>query len=580
MTILAGIVSGNPQMQVPDSACEAIRQAISREPADRPIVFSDGRAFLAKVDIGAFGYPAHRVSPTGSFAMLAGEPLLTSEGHSPLERDAQLAFLHQQWDSGNFDGLRAASGTFCAIYYDPGTGVTRLITDRLGLRPLYYVIHKDFLYFSSALRILENIPAIRSKMDVTAATETVGFGYPFGGRTPYAGIKVLQPCEIVEIRGIRAISSRYFRWDSITPSQASEEIELKEAFDKFQAAVRRRLKGDKTTFAYLSGGLDSRCTVAALRAEGADVATYNFSLPDTQDQVFGLEFATKIGANHHEVPTEPGPNWSAVMASAWRSSSGWVEKTEHPNLAWTGEGGSVGLGHVYLSPDIVDALYRGDWDDAIEIFLQQQKKGILTRILNPEVAARFHGHLRSRLRSELDAIHYPDPVRVFYIFLNLNGPHHHLKRHFETIDQHRLEFQLPFYDCEFLEHMTAVAARPCLYHQFYVKWLSFFDPAVLDVPWQAYPGHVPSPVPIPENLPDQWTAPPSPSHERAARNDLLQRSAAMLSANDFPSPLLDKSQLRLIWWATKLRLGDYSYALRAALTYYQYWHITNGNYEV
>lgn len=580
MTILAGIISLNLQAPISDSACEAIRQAISRDPSDQPIVFNNAQAFLAKVDIGAFRQPARRVSSAGTFSMLVGEPLLTCKEAACLERDGQLEFLHNQWDRGNFDGLRTASGTFCAIHHDPGSGTAQLITDRLGLRPLYYVIHKDFLYFSSALRVLEAIQDVPKKMDVTAAMETVGFGYPFSGRTPYADIKVLQACEVVTVQRGRASSSRYFRWDLIPPSRASEEAELKETHYRFQAAVRRRLKGDKTTFAYLSGGLDSRCTVAALRAEGAQVATYNFSLPDTQDQLFGLEFARKIGAVHHEVPTEPGPNWSVVMADAWRTSVEWIKKTECPHLAWTGEGGSVGLGHVYLSPEIVESLYRGDRDGAIEIFLRQQKKGILTRILNPKIAAQFGGHLQSRLRKELDDIRYPDPVRAFHIFLNLNGPHHHLKQHFETIDQHRLEFQLPFYDSEFLEHITGIEARPCLYHEFYVKWLSFFNPAVLAVPWQAYAGHVPSPVSVPEDLPDQWTAPASRSHEQAARNNLLKVSAAMLSASDFPDPLLDKKQLKLMWWATKLRLGDYGYALRAALTYYQYWQTTNGNYEL
>src|SRR5688500_11092785 len=230
MTILAGIVSNNPEVKVPASACEAIKRAISRDPSDQPIVFSDARAFLIKVDIGAFRHPAHRVSPAGTFSMLAGEPLLTCEEASHLERDSQLEFLHHQWDSGSLDGVRTASGTFCAVHYNPGTGTTLLITDRLGLRPLYYTIHKDFLYFSSALRILEALSDVPKKMDATAAMETVGFGYPFGGRTPYAGLKVLQACEAVTIQGTRASSSRYFRWDSIPPSQASESEDLKETY--------------------------------------------------------------------------------------------------------------------------------------------------------------------------------------------------------------------------------------------------------------------------------------------------------------------------------------------------------------
>jgi hypothetical protein len=582
MTILAGIFSRDPLVHIPDSACDALRRNISRNPNDLPIEFRDARAFLLKVDIGAFGRPAHRVSPTGSFAMLAGEPLLTCEGPTGQERDAHLGYLQTNWDAGNFQSLRSASGTFCAAYYDPRTNTAHLIADRLGLRPLYYTVVDDLVYFSSALRIFEALQEIPKKMDVFSVAEITGFGYPFGGGTPYAGIKMLQPCEIVTVRGTDLKSSTYFHWDSISPSQATEEEALNETFEKFQSAVRRRLRSDKTTLAYLSGGLDSRCTVAAVRAEGAHVHTFNFSLANTQDQVFGLEFAKKIGAIHNEVPTEPDPpNWSAIMADALRASPHVRDQIpERPSLVWSGEGGSVGLGHVYLSPEIVNLLRRGNLSGAVDVFLRQQGKNILTRILNPDLARQFRGYLHSRLCNELDAIRYPDPVRALYIFLILNGPRRHMEIHFDTVDQHRIEFQMPFNDSEFLEYVTSIAIEPCLYHQFYVKWLSFFNPLVLAVPWQAYPGHVPSPIPIPDSLPDQWTAPASSSHESALESDLLERSSAMLSDEGFPRPILRKSYLRLMRWVWKLNLGNYAYTLKTALTYYHYWKKADGSYEL
>jgi len=581
MTILAGVFSRNPSVRIPHSVCDSLRRNVSRDPNDHPIEFRDAHAFLVKVDIGAFDRPAHRVASTGSIAILAGEPLLTCAGPAGPDRDAQLEYLQTKWDDGDFQSLRSASGTFCAAYFDSRRGTGYLVADRLGLRTLYYAVVDDFVYFASALRILEALPEVPKKMDVLALAEITGFGYPFGAGTAYAGIKMLLPCEVVTIHQGDVKSSRYFQWDAIAPMQATEEDALKETYQLFQSAVRRRLRGDKTTFAYLSGGLDSRCAVAALRAEGARVYTFNFSLANTQDQAFALEYANKSGAIHQELPTEPGPNWSAVMAEAWRTSPRRHEQMpEHPSVVWTGEGGSVGLGYVYISPEIVSLLRSGDLDGAIGVYLCQQNKVILTRILDPALAAQLHGHLHARLRSELESIHHPDPVRAFYIFLNLNGPRRHLVNHFNTIDQHRLEFQVPFYDSELLEYLTSIAVDPCLYHQLYVKWLALFDPAVREVPWQAYPGHVPSLVPIPDDLPDQWNAPASRTHQAALDRDLLDRSAAMLSDADFPRRVLRKAVLRLMRWAWKLKLGNYGYALKAALSYYNYWKIAGGRYEL
>lgn len=581
MSILAGVFSRNPSGCIPDSVCESLRRVISRNSADQRIEFRDARAFFLKVDIDAFGRPAHNVSSTGSFAMLAGEPLLTCEGPAGPERDAHLKYLQTKLDNKDFECLRSASGTFCAAYFDPQSGTTHLVADRLGLRALYYTIVDDFVYFASALRILEALAEVPKKMDVLSVVELTGFGYPFGGGTPYAGIKMLQPCEVVTIDSAEIKSVRYFHWDSVKPSLAPEEELLKVAFDKFQSAVRRRLRGDKTTFSYLSGGLDSRCVVAALRAESARVYTFNFSLPDTQDQVFGSEFARKIGAVHHEVNTSPDPDWSEIIAEAWRASPHRQEqKPERQKLVWSGEGGSVGLGHVYFSPEIVSLMRAGDLSGAIDVFLTQQSKSIVTRILAPELALQLSGYLNARLCSELEAIHYPDPLRALYIFLILNGPRRHLEGHFDSLDLHRIEFLMPFNDSEFLECITAMPVEPCLYHQFYVKWLALFDPAVREVPWQAYPGHVPSPIPIPDNLLDQWNAPASSAHRLTIERDLLARSATMLSDVNLPKRVLRKSYLRLMRWAWKLKLGNYGYAMKTALTYYHYWKIAGGRYEL
>jgi hypothetical protein len=227
-------------------------------------------------------------------------------------------------------------------------------------------------------------------------------------------------------------------------------------------------------------------------------------------------------------------------------------------------------------------MRRGDFAGAVDVFLQQQKKHVLTRILSVDLADRFHFYLRSRLQKELEAICHPDPLRALYIFLNLNGPRRHLFEHFEAIDQRRSEFQMPFNDSDFLEQITALPIESCLYHQFYVKWLELFPPAVLAVPWQAYPGHVPSTVPFRDDLPDQWTiaTPETTAYWSAKKRNLIRQSAAMLSDSDFPYPVLRKSHLQLMHWGSRLKIGDYGYALMAALTYYRYWKLTGGKCEM
>ena len=72
---------------------------------------------------------------------------------------------------------------------------------------------------------------------------------------------------------------------------------------------------------------------------------------------------------------------------------------------------------------------------------------------------------------------------------------------------------------------------------------------------------------------------PPPTEERCNATS-LKRSAAMLLARDFPGQLLRRNQLALIWWASRLKVADYGYALKAACTYYEYWHAAEGRSEL
>jgi hypothetical protein len=100
-------------------------------------------------------------------------------------------------------------------------------------------------------------------------------------------------------------------------------------------------------------------------------------------------------------------------------------------------------------------------------------------------------------------------------------------------------------------------------------------PSMLRVPWQAYPGHEPSSLPIPENLIYQWGAQSSKMFQAAQKQKLLEDTYQLLNAKDFPCRLLNKSYLRLAMWAYRFGLRDTSYVLKVARTVYRYAHMCN-----
>lgn len=582
MTLIAGILSRNDR-PIPDSASESLRQSISRHGKDEVSVFKDDRSYFVKVDIGAFHEPGLFAESNGALSMLAGEPLLTlSADASGQSRQQDLVLIHEGFMRGDRKILRRAEGTFCAANYQPDSATLYLIADKLGIRPLYYWANEDYFAFASALRILENLPLIAKQIDLRAVTEIVALGAPLGARTPYANISVLKSAEILQVTDGKISRDCYWRWDEIEPASSLEQTHLKEVYERFQTAVARRVRKDRTTVAYLSGGLDSRCLVAALVDHGVHVHTFNFARPGTQDQIFGNSFAREISTVHEAIPKEAGdhvPDYSSLLSRAWSATRDRLnERATRPSLAWSGEGGSVLLGHVHMNQTIVDLMREGRIDDAIENFFQCEYVYLPRKLFQAKIFNALAGLIKEGIKAELNDLHHGDAARNFYLFLMLNDQRRKLSDHFENIDLHRLEFQLPFFDCAFIASIIRAPIEPCLNHRFYTKWLAHFHPAVTSVPWQVYPGHEPCPLPIPPELIYQWDERHQSAERALQKQRVTKQASELLTATDFPNKILNKRNLRLATWIHSRGWRDYEHVIKVARTYHTYWRACQGKH--
>ncbi len=579
MSIIAGIYCRDKNQIIPNQICNELKSLMSRNSDEDIIVFEDKRTYFVKVDVGAFGEFGHYLDSNGGVSLLAGEPLLSIEGGS---REKDLIQIHEGLENNNLEVLTKAQGVFCAVNYQ--TETLSLITDKLGIRPLYYWINEQYVIFASALRILENLSEIPKKMSVRAVTEIAGLGYALGNRTPYENIFLLKSGEVLQIKNGDISHSKYWHWDAIETSSENEENLLQTLFQRFENAIKNRLGNDTATVAYLSGGLDSRCIVGLLSHLKTQVHTFNFARPNTQDQILGRDFAKQASVIHTEVPKEIGdhiPDYSSKMAQAWKESKNReANSVERPALVWSGEGGSVALGHVHLSRKIVELMREGKIDAAIEEFIQREHIYISPKLLNSNISREFSKVIQQGIKEELEKNQTKDAARKFYLFLMLNDQRRKLAGHFENIDLHRLEFHLPFFDSAFLEAIVFTPIEMCLEHKLYVKLLNLFPEFVTSVPWQSYPGHEPCPLPIPEGLAYQWDKQYQVNEQKSLKRNLIERGKNLLSAEDFPKDILSKKNIRLAVLAHWTGWRDYSYLIEGASLYHKYWRICQGKYKL
>ena len=579
MTLLAGVYSRHVGDRVPDDLCDRIQRALSRNPDELTHHFRDERCFLVKADIGAYGEPALRIDP-GAVSFLVGEPLLAHSEPTRRSRADDLGELHVGLSRNDFEALERARGVFCAAHYQPGSGTLTLVTDKLGLRPMYYCLGDRYVIFATALRILEEVREVPKVMNLRAVTEIYTLEYALGDRTPFASVGLLKSAEILRVDGEVSSRRKYWRWDDIQTSDRPLSELTEDAYTNFADAIAVRSGTDSTTAAFLSGGLDSRSIVMALVQRGLDVHTFNFSFTGTQDQVFGADFARRVGTTHTERPRKHGRQVSAsFMADTWMASNnGTIHQAERPSIIWSGDGGSVTLGHVYLTLAMVDRAREGDAEAALRLYAKRWAGEIPRRLLTPEMRETVSDLVHNGLLQELSELRCPDAGRALHLVLMLNDQRRHLAEHFESIDLNRLEFHLPFFDSEFVASVLRVPIESCLGHRLYMQWLRHFPEVVMSVPWQAYPGHEPCPLPIPSDLTYQWEESEARKSRDAHRHNLLRQADQMLSASDFPDTLLRRHYLRLAAWVYRLRVRDVGHVIGAAHMYYRYWSQSGGKY--
>jgi hypothetical protein len=90
------------------------------------------------------------------------------------------------------------------------------------------------------------------------------------------------------------------------------------------------------------------------------------------------------------------------------------------------------------------------------------------------------------------------------------------------------------------------------------------------VPWQAYPGHEPCPLPVPAELAYQWDDFYRAEEDASQKQRVVEQASELLGSVDFPDQILNKNRFRLATWLHARGWRDYRYAIEAAETYHLY----------
>lgn len=201
-------------------------------------------------------------------------------------------------------------GMFAFALWDSVRKTLFLARDRVGIKPLYYYVGKDFLSFGSEIKAILADPAVGREVDPAMIDRFLTYLYVPGGQTLLRHLFKLEPGHALVVGDGERKAWRY--WDlefsGEANHQSSGELEhqLVELLDE---TVQLHMISDVPIGFLLSGGVDSTAMLSfAARKTDKPVSTYTIGFSSegvVDERPFARLAAKRFGAKHYEISISP-----------------------------------------------------------------------------------------------------------------------------------------------------------------------------------------------------------------------------------------------------------------------------------
>ncbi|HKP86181.1 MAG TPA: asparagine synthase (glutamine-hydrolyzing), partial [Blastocatellia bacterium] len=197
--------------------------------------------------------------------------------------------LYEEYGPRAVEHLR---GMFAFAIWDNPRRRLVLARDRLGIKPLYYVVTDDgAIYFASEIKALLEAGAVRPEINYGALADYAANRATTGEETLFRGVKRLLPAHTLVWDDGRIKIDRYWDVSFAKPAEPLDEDECVERFGElFREAVRLRLMSDVPLGMFLSGGIDSSA-IAAVMSEMVTDPIKTFSVAFNEREANELYYA-------------------------------------------------------------------------------------------------------------------------------------------------------------------------------------------------------------------------------------------------------------------------------------------------
>lgn len=211
---------------------------------------------------------------------------------------AESVFAHYQTNS--LEKLLAqADGVYVSIIYDTNEKKLLIITDRYGLKPLYFFHKNNVFLFASEVKCFPVFKTFDLQIRKDVIDSFLQLEHFLGKSTWFEGVEVADPSTITtyDISNDKLTTQRYWSWSRI---KVNRYISIDEAAEQMASllddASKRRSIDNQKYGVSLSGGLDSRAILAAVHE--IKPLTFTFGIEKSGDVRVARAVSEVAGVKH------------------------------------------------------------------------------------------------------------------------------------------------------------------------------------------------------------------------------------------------------------------------------------------
>lgn len=433
-------------------------------------IYTDDTLTATRVHKGILG---DKVTPSKSdniFCWTDGEAYnyddLKSEITNP---EAPLSsILISLYLKGNLQvNLPKINGYFSAVLFDKSKNELLLISDRHGLKFLYYYFDGRNISWSSEIKGFFKLPFFKPEVDIANFECFIDLGYILGKGTWFKNVSLLRPATIVKVdlNKMNIQENIYWSWGEIKKNDHSFEQAKREIGEHLVEAVQRRYDVSEPIVIPLSGGLDSRSILASLNE--ANVPTYTFGIKGSEDVIIAEEVAKKMKLENTFFELKKENFFLNKVNGIWKSDG--LFNMKHMHFSAFHKGISD-LGKILLNGFLGGEVMAANYVST---------KSNNTRI-NEQIAFKLYGK-----HHELDDVNNPyydcDHMDVYQ--LNNRGRRWVVPSTVEASSE--VEHRKPFFDYDLIDYAYSLPDEYRVNSKLYNAMIKSKMPELFkNIPWQ------------------------------------------------------------------------------------------------